>query len=141
MFDNMFGPKKRKRTLTAADKKRIAAKQGWKCRRCGKPLPARFHIDHIKEFSAGGSDRESNLQALCPNCHAEKTEEDRHKKKQRKIREKEEESDSIFGGPNLFGSTPRKGKSNDLFGADNLFGPPPKKRKKKKQKSPFDLGF
>ena len=87
---------KRKRTLTSADKKRIAAKQKWRCKICGKPLPIRYHIDHIKEFAGGGSDRESNLQALCPNCHAHKTEEDRHKKRQKKIREKERKPRGLF---------------------------------------------
>ncbi|PIO03388.1 hypothetical protein COT48_05090 [Candidatus Woesearchaeota archaeon CG08_land_8_20_14_0_20_47_9] len=55
-----------KRTLTAADRKRVAAKQGWRCRKCGKPLPVRYHVDHIREFSKGGSDREANLQSPMP---------------------------------------------------------------------------
>ena len=122
MFKGPFAPKKRKRSLTAADKKRIAAKQNWKCKKCKRPLPVRFHIDHVKECSGGGSDRESNLQALCPNCHAEKTEHDRHRKKQAKIRSKEkEESDGLFGGPSLLGPAPKRRKSENPFGG-GLFG-------------------
>lgn len=75
---------KRKRTLTSADKKRIAAKQKWRCKICGHTLPVRYHIDHIKEFSKHGSDKESNLQALCGTCHDNKTEEDRHMNKKKK---------------------------------------------------------
>ena len=116
MFD-LDPPKKRKRTLTAADKKRIAAKQGWKCKGCGQILPPRHHIDHIKEFSTGGSDRESNLQALCPNCHAHKTEEDRHKKKQKKIKEKEKPYDPLSIDINLLGPKKRgKKEGYDFLG-------------------------
>lgn len=82
MFD-LFEKPKRKRTLTQTDKKSIAHKQDWKCKKCGKSLPVGYHVDHIKEFSAGGSDNPSNLQALCPNCHAEKTENDRRRKRAR----------------------------------------------------------
>ncbi len=86
IFD-VLNPGKRKRTLTSADKKRIAAGQKWRCNLCHKLLPSRYHIDHIKEHASGGSDKESNLQALCPNCHAEKHEEHRNRKKQSKIKE------------------------------------------------------
>ena len=124
MFEDPFRPKKRKRTLTSADKKRIAAKQQWKCKKCKRLLPVRYHVDHIKEFSVGGSDRDSNLQALCPDCHAEKTEADRHRKKQVKIREKERE------------------KSSGILGDMNIFGEPSRKRgRKKKSDNPFDFGF
>src|SRR3989344_2238120 len=100
LFHNPYN-EKRKRTLTPSDKKRIAAKQQWKCNWCGKVLPVRYHIDHKKEFSRRGSDKESNLQALCPNCHSDKTEEERNKKRQEKIREKERqerEKDNPLGG-------------------------------------------
>lgn len=142
MFRDLFAQKKRKRSLTAADKKRIAAKQNWKCKKCKRLLPARYHIDHIKEFSCGGSDKESNLQALCPTCHAEKTEQDRHRKKQAKIRRKErEESDGLFGGHSLFGSAPKRRKSENPFGGRIFDESPKKKRKKKKSDNPFDFGF
>jgi hypothetical protein len=140
-----FAPQKRKRTLTGADKKRIAASQGFKCKKCGKPFGiGGYHIDHIRRVDDKGSDRESNLQALCPNCHAEKTENERHKKKQAKIREHETQGGGLSGGSDLFGapskpsrssgsmfelgsSKPRKSKPlQPVFG----IGPAPKRRKK-----------
>ena len=132
MFKDLFAPPKRKRTLTPADKKRIAAKQNWKCKKCKSPLTAGYRIDHIKEFASGGSDKPSNLQALCPNCHAEKTENDRHKKRMKKIRQKErKESGGIFGGSDLFGQPPKRRKSDDIFGMGDLLGEPKSKKKKK----------
>lgn len=32
-----------------------------------------YEIDHIKEYSIGGSAKPKNLQALCPECHSVKT--------------------------------------------------------------------
>lgn len=32
-----------------------------------------YHIDHIKELCNGGTNKLDNLQALCPQCHASKT--------------------------------------------------------------------
>ena len=139
MFKDPF-KKKRERKLTSADKKRIAAKQGYKCKNCHETFGTVYHIDHIKPHSEGGSDLDSNLQALCPNCHAEKTEADRHKKKQAKIREKERsESGGPFGGSNLFGPMPKRRKSNDLVGGD-FFGLS-KPARKRKSKNPFDIRF
>ena len=145
-FGFPFESSKRKRLLSAADKKRIAAKQGWKCRRCGRTLPVRYHADHIKEFSDGGSDRESNIQVLCPNCHAEKTETDRHRKKQRLIRKKERtQSGGLVGNTSPSGGTPRSGKlprktnSNDPLGLNFVIGAPKKKGRLKKQKGIWDF--
>jgi hypothetical protein len=66
----------RKRAITAKERMQIAAGQDWRCYMCkelfGKNL--NFEIDHIHQFSKGGSNRRLNLQALCSNCHREKTE-------------------------------------------------------------------
>ena len=40
---------------------------------CKMLLPPTFEVDHIVELCDGGKDEYSNLQALCPNCHALKT--------------------------------------------------------------------
>lgn len=62
-----------RRSLSAAEKKRIAASAGWKCGICTKLLPACFQVDHIVPLADGGTDTEDNLQSLCPDCHADKT--------------------------------------------------------------------
>ena len=71
------------RKVTAAKKKQIAGKQrfccaasvnGYVCPMVNKPFDeAGYEIDHIVELSKGGSNEDSNLQALCIMCHRVKT--------------------------------------------------------------------
>jgi 5-methylcytosine-specific restriction endonuclease McrA len=72
---------KKRRTLTIKDRVAIAASQEWKCCACESTLDECFEIDHIEPFSESGNDHHSNLWALCPNCHAKKTEVDRRRYK------------------------------------------------------------
>lgn len=60
-------------TLSAAVMRQVAAAQRWECRACATLLPAAFQIDHVNPLWAGGADSLDNLQALCANCHADKT--------------------------------------------------------------------
>eukprot|EP01124_Arcella_intermedia_P013318 TRINITY_DN19734_c0_g1_i1.p1 TRINITY_DN19734_c0_g1~~TRINITY_DN19734_c0_g1_i1.p1 ORF type:complete len:717 (+),score=218.47 TRINITY_DN19734_c0_g1_i1:61-2211(+) len=85
----------RKRTLTAADKKYVAALQKWLCAWCGQILPSRFEVDHIIQHATGGTDCAENLQALCPNCHADKTEKDRQISRKEEM-DKEIERDNPY---------------------------------------------
>ena len=84
-----------KRTLSSAQKNHIAKQQSYKCANApGSNLKyledypcllyllpnnngvfdhAGYEIDHITEFHITHDDKFSNLQALCPNCHATKT--------------------------------------------------------------------
>lgn len=63
-----------RRTWGASEQKRSAAAQEWKCAMCGCMLPAEFELDHIIPLFEGGKDCYlTNSQALCPNCHASKT--------------------------------------------------------------------
>ena len=141
MRDVLFGlspsPIKAKRSLTSADKKRVAHSQNWKCKACKKLLPVRYHVDHIKPVSQGGSDRTSNLQALCSNCHDRKTEEERHLKKQKKTREKSKaESQSIFGSTFSLGN-PKRNQSDIMA----ISSSPSLQRSKKKQGRQLDFRF
>lgn len=62
-----------KRSVSETKKKYIAAQQNWKCGKCGCQLPAWFEVDHKLRLEYGGSNHISNLEALCRNCHGEKT--------------------------------------------------------------------
>ena len=67
----------KRKTLTSGLKLRVAAKQQWKCALCKELLPFTYECDHIISLGMGGLDMESNLQALCNGCHAQKTVSDR----------------------------------------------------------------
>ena len=62
-----------KRSVSETKKKYIAAQQNWRCGKCGCQLPAWFEVDHKLRLEYGGSNHISNLEALCRNCHGEKT--------------------------------------------------------------------
>ena len=51
-------------------KKRVAAKQKWRCAICKQLLDETFELDHRTPLFRGGHPtHESNLQALCKRCH------------------------------------------------------------------------
>ena len=54
-------------------KKRVAAEQKWRCATCKQLLDETYELDHIKPLFKGGTNAESNLQALCKRCHAMKS--------------------------------------------------------------------
>ena len=62
-----------KRSVSESKKKYVAASQNWKCGSCQKVLDASFEVDHKVELQHGGSNHVSNLEALCRNCHGQKT--------------------------------------------------------------------
>lgn len=62
-----------KRCVSETKKKYVAAQQNWKCGRCFNQLKATFEVDHKIELQDGGSNHVTNLEALCRECHAEKT--------------------------------------------------------------------
>tara|TARA_B110000879_G_scaffold142846_1_gene185803 strand:+ start:497 stop:1183 length:687 start_codon:yes stop_codon:yes gene_type:complete len=66
--------KKSKRTISRSLRIEIAFRQRYACNKCATfPIPPNFEVDHIIELQDGGDDVSTNLQALCPGCHAEKT--------------------------------------------------------------------
>lgn len=59
---------------TAEDIKKLLIKQDGKCVgiRCTKKLSDRYHVDHKKPLSRGGSNYPRNLQLLCEFCNCSK---------------------------------------------------------------------
>jgi 5-methylcytosine-specific restriction endonuclease McrA len=67
------GKPKHGRQVTQLMKKKIAAQQQWKCGHCTTILDASYEVDHKIALYKGGSNSETNLIALCRNCHGKKT--------------------------------------------------------------------
>lgn len=62
-----------RRTLGESEKRVVAARQQWRCSECLELLPAAFQVDHTVPLHLGGPDEQANCTAMCPNCHAAKT--------------------------------------------------------------------
>lgn len=62
-----------KRSVSGTKKKYVAYKQDWKCGHCGEKLKHTFEVDHKIRLEYGGSNDDSNLIALCRECHGLKT--------------------------------------------------------------------
>tara|TARA_Y100000816_G_C26038306_1_gene543725 strand:- start:528 stop:1133 length:606 start_codon:yes stop_codon:yes gene_type:complete len=67
------GKKTTKRSVSETKKKYVASAQDWKCAKCRDKLSAWFEVDHKTRLEYGGSNEVSNLEALCRECHGEKT--------------------------------------------------------------------
>lgn len=72
-FINNNSGKKELRNVTGLMKKKVAANQKWQCGHCKSILDASYEVDHILALFKGGTNDESNLIALCRNCHGNKT--------------------------------------------------------------------
>lgn len=62
-----------KRCVSETKKKYVAAQQNWTCKKCNEQLKATFEVDHVIELRHGGTNHISNLEALCVECHKNKT--------------------------------------------------------------------
>ena len=65
--------KKGRPYLSQVIKKRVAARQRWRCAVCGELFDSSYEIDHVIPLCKGGSNSEENLQALCRKDHQMKT--------------------------------------------------------------------
>jgi hypothetical protein len=62
-----------KRAVSESKKKKVASAQAWRCACCTGMLSHVFEIDHVMPLFLGGNNAEENLQALCRECHGQKT--------------------------------------------------------------------
>ena len=69
----LSGMKPVKRSVSETKKKYVASSQSWKCATCAKQLKHTFQVDHKLDLQFGGTNHVDNLEALCNDCHAEKT--------------------------------------------------------------------
>ena len=67
------GKQSTKRSVSETKKKYVAAQQNWCCKKCKKQLPAWFEVDQVKRLEYGGTNHVDNLEALCRECHGQKT--------------------------------------------------------------------
>lgn len=67
------GKTSNKRCVSETKKKYVASLQNWKCSKCHKQLSAWYEVDHKKRLEYGGTNEIDNLEALCRECHGEKT--------------------------------------------------------------------
>ena len=76
VFSGFFDEPKRQRarpSFNKKDKEFLYKRQERKCNGCKRSLPMDvLHVDHIRAFSKGGSDKPSNLQLLCGTCNGKK---------------------------------------------------------------------
>ena len=62
-----------KRCVSKSVRNWVISRQDNKCKSCSMFLETTVEVDHIDPLWHGGSNAASNLQALCPNCHARKS--------------------------------------------------------------------
>jgi hypothetical protein len=61
------------RSVPTKVKKQVCYEQEYKCSECNVLMNATYEVDHITPLYMGGSNNQCNLQALCRNCHGDKT--------------------------------------------------------------------
>jgi len=90
---------KQKRSFRDGHKRIVAARQEWKCASCSIVLPSAFQVDHIIPLWRDGEDSIDNAQALCPTCHAQKTQREeiaRHEEKRKHVVESAKQAQLDF---------------------------------------------
>ena len=80
-----FAKKQTRKKFSIIIQKQVAANQKWLCvgLKCSKKekmeeklLPPTFEIDHKHGLQFGGTNDLTNLQALCPDCHRQKSQDE-----------------------------------------------------------------
>jgi hypothetical protein len=61
------------RKFNSYEKRKVAARQEWKCATCNILLDETYEVDHIIPLHKGGEDSLDNVDAKCVACHKKKT--------------------------------------------------------------------
>jgi 5-methylcytosine-specific restriction endonuclease McrA len=76
VFSGFFDEPKQQRVrqkYTVKDKQPYYKAQNGKCNGCKRSVPIDLmHLDHIRAFAKGGSEKPSNFQLLCGTCNGKK---------------------------------------------------------------------
>ena len=72
------------RKTSECTKKQVAAGQRWTCGHCSRILSSSFEVDHTIPLWKGGADAVGNLQALCSNCHSQKSQKESQERAEEK---------------------------------------------------------
>ena len=60
-------------------RRRVLDRDGWRCRKCGRP--GRLEVHHVVPLHQGGDGYAlDNLESICPSCHIAITVEDNRRK-------------------------------------------------------------
>ncbi|UCD13583.1 MAG: HNH endonuclease [Thermoplasmatales archaeon] len=94
--DLLWGKKKTRSTISKSIKNEVLVRQGYKCYKCRRTLPAVKHFHHKRPVSKGGKNTLANIIALCPNCHSKHHHKQRVRKADRKARKTKEPWDIDF---------------------------------------------
>ncbi len=70
MFDRIW-PFRKKDIVSDEEKKRVAAKQKWKCAACKTRLGNKFHVECVQTGKPFQQGTFSTMRALCPDCHTD----------------------------------------------------------------------
>jgi 5-methylcytosine-specific restriction endonuclease McrA len=87
-FGIVSGKNNTRQHISTSDRWRIIERQRYKCKKCRKPFGEKIkpQYDHIKQVSKGGKKGRDlkNIQALCANCHYNKTIRERKPKRKKR---------------------------------------------------------
>ena len=62
-----------RRLASRTERELLAILQDFQCAICGSDLAGGYECDHLVPYSKGGQTTLENLQALCLDCHSDKT--------------------------------------------------------------------
>lgn len=91
-----FSGSRARRAFRESEKKMVAARQKWCCSSCDRVLESTFQVDHTVPLWDGGADCVDNATAMCPDCHAKKTQRESIDRADRRAEKKRQAAESAW---------------------------------------------